>query len=375
MKNTENRSKAEIRVLILSKDFSAQGGVVNYVSSLMENSMGNVVFDHLSIGRNSTSKIRNLFFPFIDSVRLARKVSANRYDCVHINPSLNAKAVLRDGLNIVTLRLFGVKRIVVFFHGWEDAFLGKLEKNVLGGLLFRKIFQEASVILVLASRFRDSLVELGFQQDKIRVTTTMFDGRLFDGLERRQKKQKTLLFLSRFIPEKGVYELLSAFGAMTNRYPELTLILAGDGPERERMEQWVRERGMANRITFPGYLRGKEKTQVLLNSDIFVFPTYHGEGCPVSLLEAMAAGLPIITSTAGGIPDVFTDRENGILLTKITAQEIEKAISDLLVDEQRLSQVGENNRKRAWENYEANTVVSEMVKVYYSLNSSAYYAQ
>lgn len=364
MLNTEHKNNAQVRVLVLSKDFDAQGGVVNFVASLMENTSADIAFDHLSIGRNSGSMIRNLMFPLIDSVRLARQVTKHSYDCVHINPSLNAKAVLRDSLNLITLSVFGVKQTVVYIHGWDDAYAEKIKNSMVLSFLFKKVFQRASVILVLATRFRNELLELGFMPEQVRVTTTMFDGHIFDGVERQANVARSILFLSRFIPEKGIYELLEAFSLLANNFPEVTLVMAGDGPERERMEQWVKEKGLIDRIKFPGYLRGKEKTQILLNSDIFVFPTYHGEGCPVSLLEAMAAGLPVVTTEAGGITDVFTNKENGVLLNNVSPKEIEEAIVMLLTDDKLCGLIKAANLKRAWENYEAHVVARKMEDIY-----------
>jgi len=364
MQDVERNHNTRVRVLILSKDFNAQGGVVNFVASLMENTRAEITFDHLSIGRNSGSKIRNLIFPLIDSVKLARQVLKNNYDCVHINPSLNAKAVLRDGLNLVTLSIFGVKKIVVYFHGWDDTYANKIKNSVVLGFFFKRIFQRASIILVLATRFQDALLKLGFMPERVHTTTTMFDGRIFDGVARQANAARSILFLSRFIREKGIYELLEAFSLLANNFPDVTLVMAGDGPERERMEHWVEAKGMVGRVKFPGYLRGKEKTQVFLNADLFVFPTYHGEGCPVSLLEAMAAGLPVVTTTAGGIPDIFTDKENGLLLRNISPKEIEQAIVTLLTDDGLSKQMKETNLKWAWENYEAHVVARKMEDIY-----------
>jgi len=364
MQDVKRNSNARIRVLILSKDFNAQGGIVNFVSSLMEHANAEIAFDHLSIGRNSGSKIRNLMFPLIDSVRLARQVLKNNYDCVHINPSLNAKAVLRDGLNLITLSIFGVKNIVVYFHGWDDTYANKIKNSTVLGFFFKRIFQRASMILVLATRFRDALLKLGFMPERVHATTTMFDGRIFDGVERQASEARSIIFLSRFVPEKGIYELLEAFSLFANKFPDVNLIMAGDGPERERMEHWVKGKGLVGRVKFPGYLRGKEKAQVFLNADLFVFPTYHGEGCPVSLLEAMAAGLPVVTTTAGGIPDVFIDKENGLLLRNVSPQEIEQAIVTLLTDDGLSKQMKETNLKWTWENYEAHVVAKKMEDIY-----------
>jgi glycosyltransferase involved in cell wall biosynthesis len=226
------------------------------------------------------------------------------------------------------------------------------------------VFGKAPLILVLASRFRDTLIDMGFKPDQIRVITTMFDGSMFTGINRQDNDSPSLLFLSRFIPEKGIYELFEAFAGLTRRFPDLSLVMAGDGPERKRMVQWVQAHGLTDRVRFPGYLRGPAKAHALLNAEMFVFPTYHCEGCPVSLLEAMAAGLPVVTTRAGGIPDIFRDGENGILLKEVSPASIEHAIEKLLNNRQLSMDIRSNNLNRSWRTFEARVVTKKFENIY-----------
>ena len=117
------------------------------------------------------------------------------------------------------------------------------------------------------------------------------------------------------------------------------------------MEQWVKTKGLADRVRFPGYLRGKEKTQVLLNSDLFVFPTYHGEGCPVSLLEAMAAGLPVVATRVNGVPEIIEDGKNGILVDPGNAPALPAAIQRISDNRGLYGSTLKNNRKLVEEKF------------------------
>lgn len=305
-----------------------------------------------------------MLFPLTDGIRLIQRILQNKYSCVHINPSLNAKAVLRDGLSLILLRVLGFRRNLVCFHGWEDTFADKIRNRTIWTTLFRMVYGRENTILVLATRFRDALMDMGFSREQVKVITTSFDGRIFKGLERRNTSIRKLLFLSRFIPEKGIYELLEGFREMAHRVPRLTLVMAGDGPDRDRMIQWVHDQGLIDRVEFPGYLRGQAKAQALIDADLFVFPTYHGEGCPVSLLEAMAAGLPVVTTRAGGIPDIFEDTKNGIFLNEVHPAAIAQAVTRLLDDKELHSRIQKNNMEHAWQNFEAHKVAQKMEKIY-----------
>ncbi len=356
-----------LKVLMLSKDLSAEGGVVNLVSTFMARFSSDVQCDYLAVGQGNSnnSKLSSLFFPVVDNFRLARHVLKNRYDCVHINCSLNLKAVLRDSLFLVTLSLLRYKQIVFYIHGWEDSMMGRIKNNPVFRYLFKKIFSQSKVILVLASHFKNDLVELGFDREKVHLTTTLFNGELFKGVEREENSScRKLLFLSRFVKEKGIYELLGAYKAIVRSFPDTKLIMAGDGEERERMEAWVQEHGLEGRVEFPGFLRDTEKAKVLLNSEFFIFPTYYGEGCPISLLEAMAAGQAIVTHGAGGIPDIFVDGENGILLDHVSVETVQHAIEKLLGDDVLTEKIKVHNQRQAWERYEADVMTQEMENYY-----------
>ena len=120
-------------------------------------------------------------------------------------------------------------------------------------------------------------------------------------------------------------------------------------------------RNIQDKVSFPGYLVGNEKVENLLASDVFVFPSF-SEGCPVALLEAMGAGLPVITTPVGGIPDIFIDGKNGVLLKSVEPEDIAEAIERLLSNEELCRVTGEHNRREAWEKYEARIVCKKITQ-------------
>lgn len=355
-------------VLIMSKDLGNQGGVVSFVSMLLPRLDAKLSPVHFRIGApmgRETHSVLKVLYPVWDSVRLMFTVLMKRVDCVHINPSLNARSLLRDGLFLLVLKMIGYRNTLIFIHGWEDACEQRLNSSPILRKLFRSQFGGAKQIVVLASRFKQALEAMKIEGSRIRVMTTMFDGDQFRGVVgNRNNDAPSLLFLSRFVREKGVYEVLGAMPEILRCHPKTRLIMAGDGPEAATLKKWAADHRLQQSVSFPGYLRGKEKYQVLLHSDIFVFPTYYGEGCPVALLEAMAAGLPIVTAPAGGIPDFFKDGENGTLLSEITSQSVAQAVISLLDDPEKMKKVRESNRNKAWAEYEADVVSAKIADLY-----------
>ena len=354
-----------MRALILSRNPRWVGGVVEFVNVLAANLAVSVIRVEIGCRLGPQSAVARWLRPAQDCIKLMRVLRTQQIDLVHLNPSLDAKALLRDGLFMaVLLAVSRFPAIVVFFHGWESKTEALIERNWFLRFAVRKVFNGAAAIIVLSPRFKQSLIAMGFDTHKIRVMSTMFDGRLFEGQNRNAGcSGKTLLFLSRFVREKGVYELLEGFRQASERLRDLTLVMAGDGPEREALDRWVESRGLRDRVRFTGFVRGEDKAKVLLDADIFVFPSY-SEGCPMSLLEAMAAGLAIIATAVGGIPDIVQDGENGVLLGDLSPQAIAAAIERMVSDQRLCERVKENNRRKAWEKYEAKVVTRRLEAIY-----------
>jgi len=356
-----------IRALVIARDKTHQGGVVSFVELLVANFSQNVQASRFVIGRNPDkhSRVGALATTLYDSIRLAKVVRQQQPHIIHINPSLDFSAMLRDGLLITALAIINAPPIVMFIHGWDEAFLARMQNSRAAGYLFRKLLNRATCIIVRANRFKEALLAFGIEAQKIHVTTTMFDPALFEGIRReRQNPGPRLLFLSRLVKEKGAQELLEAFLILQASQPDLTLTIAGDGPEYHNLDRWVKEHRLGHRIVLTGYLRGEAKAHALIDADIFVFPSYYGDGCPVSLLEAMAAGLAVVTTPVGGIPDFFVDGKNGSLLDAVSPASIADGILKLLRDKHLLGIIRENNRLTAWKNYDAATITVGIEEIY-----------
>lgn len=360
-----------MRVLILSKDRNSSGGVVNFMNILVEALRNKIIIDRLYIGKRTKRNniIVNLFSPFYDCLKLLYYAKKYNYDVIHLNPSLTINSILRDGFFLYILRLIRFKNVLIFWHGWNDVLYQRINKSLLFKTLFIIAFGKAKATLVLASCFRNKLINIGVPPSTIQTTTTMFDKNIF--IERRSAGKHygdRIIFISRLVKEKGVYNLLHAFEIASKKYPNLSLVIAGDGPEKRQMEKWVANHKLGDKITFSGYIRGVKKGTALLNAGLFVFPTYHGEGCPVSLLEAMAAGLAIITTPVAAIPDIIKNNVNGIILNDIKPESIANAICRFVDDICFLERVQQNNSIKAWSKYETFYVAKYIKNIYAKLS-------
>jgi len=142
---------------------------------------------------------------------------------------------------------------------------------------------------------------------------------------------------------KGHETLLSALASITAQAPNLLLLVAGTGPQEPALRQQATQLGIANLVRFLGFRQ--DIPDLLSASDIFVLPS-RSEAFPISILEAMTAGLPVVASDIGGIPEQVEDGVTGLLVTPGDVDELTHAISRLIGNQELRRQIGEKGRDK-----------------------------
>ncbi|MEP5152401.1 glycosyltransferase family 4 protein [Planktotalea sp.] len=160
-----------------------------------------------------------------------------------------------------------------------------------------------------------------------------------------RKRGKHLLFVGRLAGVKGVPVLLDTLTSLRETHPELKVTLIGDGPERAALEARATELGLGKIVDFVGYKSQTEVAETLAKTDIFVLPSF-AEGVPVSLMEAMAAAVPVITTHVAGIPELVEDGTHGILTHAGDSASLSAAIDALLSDPEKATEMGKAGRQK-----------------------------
>lgn len=179
-----------------------------------------------------------------------------------------------------------------------------------------------------------------------------------DYKEYTNKQYITFVNVARFTAIKNQTLLVDAFYRVQKELPNTLLVLVGDGELRTQVEEKVRKLHLEEYVTFTGIISGV--SDILAQSDIFVLPSDY-EGLPLTILEAMAAGLPIIASSVGGIPDIVKD--NGILIEPGNKEELVLAMIELAKsseDRKKMSEIAKKEVKK----YDISKVTIKYEKLY-----------
>jgi len=169
-----------------------------------------------------------------------------------------------------------------------------------------------------------------------------------------------VLFVGRIERDKGVFDLLEAFVAVREQFPGITLVCAGEG-EREALARRAQELGVA--LQLPGWIDAGAIGGLQQRAAAFVLPSY-AEGQPVSLLEAMAAGTPVIASAVGGIPEIVTHRVTGFLVAPRDKAALRQALHEVLVDRAASARMANAARAAVLERHAPERVLEMLADVY-----------
>ncbi|SRR5581483_11799193 len=167
-----------------------------------------------------------------------------------------------------------------------------------------------------------------------------------------------VLFLGRLERGKGIFDLLDTISALRGPIPDVRLVCAGDG-DLESIARYAKELGIGDVVAFPSWVGPVEKQLLIGRAAVFVLPSY-AEGLPMSLLETMAAGLPVVATAVGGIPDVVTDGVNGFLFSSGDTGMLERLLRRLMQDRRLGQRIARAARETVEHHFAADRVVAEL---------------
>ena len=343
----------KLKILLNTIPVTSPGGVADHFLGLRDKFQNEVIYNYIG------GKSRNKFFALnqmADYIKFAMKILSNRPDLIHLNPSLNKKAIIRDALFLLIAKLFN-KKIIVFWHGWKISDERLITINY--SRLFKFVYNMANAHIVLCTDFKSRLIAWGINTRIYLETTKVDDDLLLNFNIYSKKYNNTILFLARVEKNKGIYLTIDA----VNKIPDCSLVVAGTGSELTKAIQYVKDRNI-NRIKFVGYVSCNEKIDTLMKASIFVLPTWHGEGMPTSVLEAMAFGLPVITRPVGGLKDFFENDKMGYITKSKNPEIIAELINDLIKNKEKMRKIGQYNHEYAKKYFLASKVAGRLEKIY-----------
>ena len=267
--------------------------------------------------------------------------------------------------------------LVVTYHGdWEAGYGGLIRRMGVAfhnKYLVDKLLSYANIIISPSEYYINGSRFLKKYRDKIVVIPNGVNLGEFDigySKDECRKKlglpldKKILLFFGYLAPYKGPDVLANAMSKIIKHVPDAELVFAGKGVMRDELEMLSKDLGIEKNVRFAGFVDDDLKGLYYKAADIFCLPSMMETECyPLTILEAMACGVPIIASKIGGIPDAVKDGENGLLVPPKDSEKLADAIIYLLENKDVREKRGKNGREKV-EGYSWERIAEETEKVY-----------
>lgn len=289
----------------------------------------------------------------------------NNFDVIlcHFGINGNIAVTLREA-DVIT------GKIVTVFHGYDlTSYLAKTDKDV-----YQKLFARGDLFQPISKRWEKKLIDLGCDSQKISVHRMGID---VDKIEPRASSHTRngcikLLSVSRLVEKKGIEFGIQAISKLIESYPNVEYVIVGDGPLQKELSDLI-DRLKLNRIVkLTGWRNQEEIFGFMQESDILIAPSVTGktgdqEGIPVALMEAMAHGLPVVSTLHSGIPELVIDSKTGFLVGERDPEALAKKIEILITNPDIRCRFGAEGRKKVEADYNIHTLNDDLVNCFLKL--------
>lgn len=237
-----------------------------------------------------------------------------------------------------------------------------------GGPLVRSLLAKAAAILFPCEALRSWVRSVAPAAHAVCVANPV-PALAAAQLAPHERRPNLIVFLGRLEAAKGIFDLLEAVAALRSAVPDARLVCAGDG-NRIAVARHAERLGIADAVKFTGWVGPSGKRALLETAAVFALPSYR-EGLPIGLCEAMAAGVPVVASAVGGIPEVLTDGVSGFLVAPGDKATLERHLRSLLTDRALAARIGGAARETARLRFAPERSIGRLEEIYGALGLSA----
>jgi colanic acid/amylovoran biosynthesis glycosyltransferase len=294
---------------------------------------------------------------FLDSLHIIKN---GPYDIVHshfatkniIGAQLKDTGTLKGGL-------------ISSFYGYDIT--GFIEKN--GKDIYNILFNNASRIIIIVNQWKKKLIDLGCSSEKIIVNRIGVDPAKFKNDGGKIKPFIQILSIGRLVEKKGLEYGIRAFAKINKKNPNVIYKILGEGPLKRNLTILTEKLGLKEKVFFLGSKDQDEIIKIIKKSDILLAPSITAkngdqEGTPVALMEAMAGGLPALSTYHGGIPELVKDEHTGFLVNEKDSNDLANKLEFLIQNPKVRKTFGRNGRKQIKDNFNTNLLNDNLIKIY-----------
>lgn len=312
------------KVLTVGTDYQDHRGGVGAVIEVY--SQYYEVFKFIPTHKTGTSFSKSFVFLISLFKLFAKLISDRQIKIVHIHGASYGSFYRKFVVFWVSKYLFGKKVIYHMHGGGFQIFFNK--SNSISKKLIKFLFAKSDTVICLSQ----SWIKYYGENFKTKVLVELPN--IIDypvkGSFSSNGDIITFLFLGLICKEKGIFDLVDVIAKNKAKYQSRIKLKIGGNGEVKRLQEMIKENHIEEIVDFLGWITSDKKAIVLNDCSIYILPSYH-EGLPISILESMSYGKPVISTRVGGIPEIVKDRENGLLINPGDLTQIQQSL-DFFID-------------------------------------------
>jgi glycosyltransferase involved in cell wall biosynthesis len=357
-----------LRVLVVGPAQRQSGGIARYISEQRRQLAGHVTVDLFDTDTGPVDGPLDLLRGGLTGLSgWARFTRCRRPDVVHVHSSHYRSFYLSSFYVLYAASVWNCP-VVLHVHGSSfDEFVRDASGPVAA---FQSLVLDAADTVVVLSDYWKDVLAARVDEHKLAVLPNAVVHDEYDPVETVSSTDGSsvphVAFVSNHVERKGIRETVEAVAALYDRGFEFRTTIAGAGPLSAHAEDLA---ARYEDVEYVGFVSEADKRRLLCESSIYVLPTY-AEGLPIAILEAMAGGNAIVSTTVGSIPTIVDD-ENGVLVPPGDADALTDGLARLLTDAETTRRMGRTSRQRVVADYSWDGMTEELVALYERLAAVA----
>lgn len=350
------------KVCMIVQDKDVKGGISSVVNGYRQSKLKediDIIYVESYKDGSKTDKIIKAIKGYIYFVKV---LITNKPNIIHIHSSFGASFYRK--IPFILMSNMANIPVINHIHGADfDTFYKKSTNKKK--TIIKYIYNKCSKLIVLSEEWKDKFKDIVPEEDIVIIENYSILNEEAATNKINRNINNNVLFLGEIGKRKGCYDIPRVIEIVAREIPSVKFTLAGNG-NIDKIQSMLKEKGLDRNVIFTGWVINNEKDELLKKSDIFFLPSYN-EGMPMAILDAMGYGLPIVSTTVGGIPKIVVNGKNGYTLNPGDIEGFAKAIITLLKNTDKLREYSKNSYSIVKEKYSLETHIGLIKKVYENL--------
>ena len=347
-------------ILYISPSTSVKGGISTVIKSYLKSDLAKNHHIFLVSSHVDGSKWRKLIQAVLGLVQTVYYLIFKKIEIAHVHGS-DIVSSTRKSIYIQILRLFG-RKIIYHFHGasFTEHYRSASQRTQSR---MKALFEKVDLVICLSESWRQYITDIA-PRANITVVPNGIELPYFPYKEKNDNYVH-LVFLGLIGERKGLFDLLRVVRRLLDNDLKIKLSIGGNG-ENDRLQATIQSLKFNDSVNFLGWISEKQRDKLLRETDIFVLPSY-GEGMPMSILEAMSYGVPVVSTTVGGIPELVSDGETGFLIEPGDLDALFERLKCLIEDKELRKKFGNKARQFVASRHNLKLITQQIDQIYDSL--------